>query len=67
VKIAQTVKPDLIEVMPGVMPGVIGRITRQVSIPVIAGGLIDSKQDIIEILKSGALGASTGKAELWNL
>lgn len=60
------VKPDMIEILPGVMPGVISRITAEVSIPVIAGGLIDTKQDIIEILKAGALGASTGKAGLWS-
>jgi len=29
--------------------------------------MIDSKQDIIEILKAGAMGASTGKISLWNL
>lgn len=67
IKQVQSVKPDMIEVLPGVMPGVIGRICREVPMPVIAGGLIDSKQDIIEILKAGAMGASTGKAGLWNL
>lgn len=63
----KTIQPDMIEVMPGVMPGVIQRITRQLSIPVIAGGLISSKQDIVEALKAGAIGASTGKKELWEL
>ncbi len=67
IKQVQAVKPDMIEILPGVMPGVIKRICREVSIPVIAGGLIDSKQDIIEILKAGAIGASVGKASLWNL
>lgn len=67
IKQVHTVKPDMIEVLPGVMPGVINRICREVFIPVIAGGMIDSKQDIIGILKAGAMGASTGKASLWNL
>lgn len=67
IKTVQTVQPDMIEIMPAVMPGVIRKICRQVSLPVIAGGLIDIKEDIIEILKSGALGASTGKKELWVL
>jgi glycerol uptake operon antiterminator len=67
IKQVYTVKPDMIEVLPGVMPGVIQRICREVSIPVIAGGMIDTKQDIIEILKAGAMGASTGKPALWNL
>lgn len=67
IKSVKSIKPDMIEIMPGVMPGVIHRITRQLSIPVIAGGLISSKQDIMEVLKAGAIGASTGKKELWEL
>jgi glycerol uptake operon antiterminator len=62
-----SVKPDMIEVLPGIMPSIIQRICSELSLPVIAGGLIDSKQDIIEILKAGAIGASTGKISLWNL
>lgn len=67
IKQVQSVRPDMIEVLPGVMPGVIERICREVTMPVIAGGLIDTKQDIIEILRAGAMGASTGKAALWNI
>ncbi|MBZ4645937.1 MAG: glycerol uptake operon antiterminator [Petroclostridium sp.] len=67
IKTVQSIQPDMIEIMPGVMPGIIKRINCQLSCPVIAGGLIDSKEDIIEILKAGALGASTGKKELWIL
>lgn len=63
----KTIQPDMIEIMPGVMPGIIQRITKQLTIPVIAGGLISSKHDIMEILKAGAIGASTGKKELWEL
>lgn len=66
-KSVKSIQPDMIEIMPGVMPGVIARITKQIFIPVIAGGLISSKQDIIEALNAGALGASTGKKELWEL
>jgi len=66
-KSVKSIQPDMIEIMPGVMPGIIHRITRQLSIPVIAGGLISSKQDIMEVLKAGAFGASTGKKDLWEL
>lgn len=65
IKTVQAVNPDMIEVMPAIMPSVLKKITSQLSLPVIAGGLIDSKSDIIDIIKSGALGASTGKKELW--
>ncbi|MDF2519588.1 MAG: glycerol-3-phosphate responsive antiterminator, GlpP [Clostridia bacterium] len=67
IRSVKTIQPDMIEIMPGVMPRVIRRITEQLTIPVIAGGLIRSKQDIMDALKAGALGASTGKMDLWEL
>jgi len=36
-------------------------------VPVIAGGLITTKKDIIEVLKAGALGVSTCNKSLWTL
>ncbi|MCG8501275.1 MAG: glycerol-3-phosphate responsive antiterminator [Firmicutes bacterium] len=67
IKTVYAIKPDMVEIMPGVMPGIIRRIADQISAPVIAGGLIDSKEDIVQVLKAGALGASTGKKGLWEL
>ncbi|SDZ03828.1 glycerol uptake operon antiterminator [Proteiniborus ethanoligenes] len=67
IKSVKSIKPDMIEIMPGVMPGIIYRMTSQLSIPVIAGGLISNKQDIMEALKAGAIGASTSKKDLWEL
>ncbi len=58
--------PDLIEIM----PGVIGKIIHQFShghVPVIAGGLIQTKAEVTEALSSGATAVSTGKQELWYL
>lgn len=59
--------PGMVEIMPALMPSVISDFVQAVSVPVIAGGLIKSKKDIIDIIKAGALGASTGKKELWML
>ncbi len=67
VKTAQAIKPDMVEIMPGVMPTIIKRISQQLTTPVIAGGLIETKEDIISVLNSGAIAASTGKKELWSL
>jgi len=67
VKSILTVQPDMVEVLPGIMPGIIRRISGRLSIPVIAGGLIESKDDVIQILGSGAMAISTSKKELWNL
>ncbi len=60
-------KPDMIEILPGIIPKVLKQYCSQVNIPVIAGGLIDSKEDIVNIIRAGALGAAAGKKELWEL
>ena len=67
IKSVHVVKPDMVEIMPAVMPGIISRFCKDVYLPVIAGGLIDNKEDMLEALKAGALGISTGKRELWEL
>jgi len=67
VKAANVTKPHMVEVLPGIMPKILKRITQQLPMPVIAGGLVETKEDVIEILNSGAIAASTGSHELWNL
>ncbi len=67
IKTALAANPDMIEVMPGIMPNIIQRITQQVPMPVIAGGLIESKETVIGILNAGAIAVSAGKKALWNL
>jgi glycerol uptake operon antiterminator len=65
VKTANMVQPDIVEIMPAVMPGVMGRICRDLSIPAIAGGLIETLEDIELVLSSGPIAVSTGKKALW--
>ena len=60
-----SVQPDCIEILPGIMPKVIKRIVQHQHIPVIAGGLIDDKEDIMTALKAGATAISTTRQELW--
>lgn len=60
----ESTKPDLIEIMPGIASKVIERFVSK-GIPVIAGGLIETKQEVTEALKNGAEAISTGKTELW--
>lgn len=60
-------KPDMIEVMPGIAVKAIERLRTQVMVPIIAGGLIETEEEISEAIKSGAVAVSTGKAELWNI
>ena len=58
---------DAIEIMPGIIPRVIGQINRQTNVPIIAGGLINTASDIEKILAGGAIAVSTSKVELWPL
>ena len=54
-----TSRPDFIEVLPGVMPKVLGRIAKVSRIPMIAGGLITEKEDVIAALSVGAIAVSS--------
>ena len=56
--------PHLMEIMPGVIPKTIRRFSSG-SIPVIAGGLIQTKTEVTDALGCGAAAVSTGKSELW--
>ncbi|RDU24412.1 glycerol-3-phosphate responsive antiterminator [Anaerosacchariphilus polymeriproducens] len=59
------IKADFIEVLPGVMPRVIKKICKITSKPIIAGGLISDKMDVIEALEAGAMSISTTNQEVW--
>lgn len=59
--------PNAVEVMPGIASKIISSIQSQVKVPIIAGGLIDCKKDIMDSLASGALAVSTTAEDLWNL
>lgn len=60
-------RPSMIEVMPGVIPKVITHFASELSIPVIAGGLIESEREVRAALDAGASAVSTSKTELWNI
>lgn len=56
---------DFIEIMPGVIPKIIKKFSL-CNQPVIAGGLIETKSEVLTALQSGAIAVSSGKKELWN-
>ncbi|RXZ02341.1 glycerol-3-phosphate responsive antiterminator [Fictibacillus sp. S7] len=66
ISICETFAPDAIEVLPGLMPNIIDHLTHRINLPIIAGGLISSKEDITKGLEAGALAMSTGNPALWN-
>ena len=57
--------PDMIEIMPGIMPEIIEKLKNEIKLPLIAGGLISDKKDVIAALSAGADAVSTTKEKLW--
>ena len=62
----KTSKADMVEIMPGIAYKTIKRIKDRSGIPIIAGGLIDHKDEVFAAISAGASVISTGNPELWN-
>lgn len=60
-------RPDFMEIMPGVMPKILKTVRGYTDIPLVAGGLISDKRDILAAFDAGVDAVSTTKAELWEL
>lgn len=58
-------RPDLIEILPALMPKVVKRICKMSSTPVIAGGLVSEKEDIMELLDAGVTSVSSTNTDIW--
>ena len=65
-EMVRNTNPHLMEIMPGVICKAIKRYSR-CGIPVIAGGLIQTKAEVTDALSAGATAVSTGKDQLWYL
>ncbi len=59
-------QPDMIEILPGIIiPKMIRKICSMSRVPVICGGLIQDKEDVMHALASGATAISTTSSEVW--
>ena len=59
-------QPDMIEILPGIIvPKMIRKICAMSRVPVICGGLIQEKEDVMSALSSGAVAISTTSPEVW--
>ena len=63
----RSVKPDYIEILPALMPKVIAKVCQSTSTPVIAGGLVSEKEDILALLDAGATSISSTNEKIWFL
>lgn len=65
IETAKSSKADMIEIMPGTMLKVIKTLKKELDIPIIAGGLIETKKEVEDAVLCGAIAVSTGKREFW--
>lgn len=65
VKASQIISPDAIEIMPGIMPRIIKKLSTTLEVPVIVGGLVSETSDVETAIENGALGVSTSSKGIW--
>lgn len=59
-------QPDAVEILPAlILPSVRGRFSGRLP-PIIAGGLVETPDELGQVLKPPVLAVSTSKVELWN-
>ena len=63
----KTISSDLLEVLPGIMPKMIGEISRRYPTPLVAGGLIRDKSDVVDALNAGAIAVSSSNYAVWKM
>jgi glycerol uptake operon antiterminator len=61
----KNIRPNAVEILPGIMPKIIKKIHLETRIPIITGGLIMDKEDVIQSLNSGAIAISTSNKKVW--
>ncbi|EHJ07980.1 glycerol-3-phosphate responsive antiterminator [Staphylococcus simiae] len=65
IDLIKKVEPDFVEVLPGVASKAIHNIEKETKVQVIAGGLINTEQEVQEAIKNGAKYVTTSDQKLW--
>ena len=66
-KQVKNARPEVVEIMPSLMPAKVKKICGMVKQPVIVGGLVSDETDVEELLAAGATSISTTNQNLWFL
>lgn len=59
--------PDCLDLLPGTMPKILRRVCADAKVPVLTGGLIADKEDVMAALDAGATAISTTNQAVWNM
>lgn len=60
-------EPDAIMILPGCMPRVISWVCADTDLPVVAGGLVCDKEDVMAALKAGATAIASSNRAVWQM
>ena len=59
--------PDFLDLLPGTMPKILRRVCAKAKVPVLTGGLIADKEDVLAALEAGATAISTTNQAVWDM
>jgi glycerol uptake operon antiterminator len=60
-------RPDYIEILPGCVPRVITWLRADTEVPIIAGGLVCDKDDVLAALGAGATAIASSNVDVWSM
>ena len=58
-------EPDAIMILPGCMPRVIRWLRAETDLPLVAGGLVCDKEDVVAALGAGAVAIASSNRDVW--
>jgi len=68
IRTALAVKPDAVEILPATVPAyVVANLREALRLPVLAGGLLVTEEDVRAVLKTGVDMISTSRKNLWGV
>ncbi|KTR11771.1 glycerol-3-phosphate responsive antiterminator [Curtobacterium luteum] len=66
-RVVEQARPDAIEILPGCMPRVITWLRADTDVPIIAGGLVCDKADVMAALGAGAVAVASSNRDVWDM
>jgi len=63
---AKKIKPDAVEILPGLVPKLIKSVKKEINMPIVTGGFIETEEEVRSCLAAGALSVSTSYKPLWD-
>ena len=64
---AKNLKPDAIDILPGLMPSMLRKVRQMTGLPILTGGLITEKKEVMQALEAGALAISSTAPAVWEM